>query len=124
MTPRLRVERLERLLAMAAEAQAGAVLLTRPEHIYYLTEVEPPADNPASLLASRDGLRAVWPDSIPAELPSEIDAIPYPLHSARSGGRPDDFAPTCRRHLALGADTELLVDAELAPLGFAHARDG
>jgi Xaa-Pro aminopeptidase len=118
------VDRLGRLLALAAEAAAGAVLLTRPEHIYYLTGVEPPAELAAALVASRDGLRAVWPDAVPAELPSDVDAVAYPLRSARPAGHPDDFAPTCRRHLAVPAHSALLVDAEVAPLGFGDARDG
>jgi Xaa-Pro aminopeptidase len=126
VTAGLRADRLERLLALAAETDAGAVLLTRPEYIYYLVGVEPPAERPVALLVSREGLRAVWPDEVPADLPSEVDCAAYPLRSALAAGRPDDFAPTCARHLAFSADAGLLVDAEVAPLvpALARARDG
>src|SRR5438067_1368837 len=114
MSPGLRTDRLERLLALAGEADARTVLLTRPEHVYYLVGIEPPGDRPVALLVSRDGLRAVWPDEAPADLPPEVDAL----------GFREDFGPACARHLLPVAGAEPLVDAELAPLPFRSARDG
>ena len=124
MTGRLRADRLERLLAQAGECGAGAVLVTRPEYIYYLVGIEPPAERSVALVVSRGGLRAVWPDEVPSDLPREVDAVAYQLRSALAGGRPDGFAPACARHLAIIDEAALLVDDEVARLGFTAARDG
>jgi Xaa-Pro aminopeptidase len=67
--------RLDRLRELTREQRAAAVVL--PEHVYYLTGIEPLRDHPALVLVTEEEVRAWWPDEVPAETPAWIQSRVY-----------------------------------------------
>lgn len=62
-------QRLERLRSTGLGRQVG-MLVTRPEHVYYLTGLEPSTAQHAALLVSADDCWALWPTPERPGLPS------------------------------------------------------
>ena len=109
--------------ARAGRGWGSAVLLTRSAiSTTWLESNRRPSDRSRS--TSRGyGLRAVWSDEVPTNLPRRLTRSPIHLFGLLYG-HPDDFAPTRARQTAIIDEAELLVDYEAAPLGFTAARDG
>jgi Xaa-Pro aminopeptidase len=122
MSP-LRVERVERLLELAGNAGARSVLLTQPEHIFYLLGAEPPVEHHAALAVARDSIRLVWPGPPPSDLPHEIDTVAYSPDSAARGEDAEFDLVCCELFHPIGNHT-LVVDAETARLSGVRATDG
>jgi Xaa-Pro dipeptidase len=72
-------ERLSRLRVLLQQTGADAAVIERPEHVYYLTGVEPHRDYPALVVVEANDVHAFWPDAVPPGLPTWIRSDVYVL---------------------------------------------
>ena len=99
------------------------MLLTRPEHIYYLVGVEPPHERAVALVASRE-MACAPSGRTKFRATSRLKSTPSPSFAQRSRPAEKNFGATCARHRRPHGHDSLLVDAEGAPLAFGGVRDG
>jgi Xaa-Pro aminopeptidase len=93
--------RLERL---RASGPLDYQLLVRvPEHVYYLTGVEPARDAPAALVVEPSSLHALWPDSVPADIPGWIESEVYAVWPAGETAKMSTLACHVKRLCPHGA---------------------
>lgn len=83
-------ERRDRLMRSASIAGLEAVLVARPELIFYFTGVEPSPGGPSALLIRGDEATLVWPGTPPEAQVDGVEVVSYDVH-ADARRDPDSF---------------------------------